>query len=155
MWLSHMPIANSTIYSWLWSLCMLSTIVWLTTVTATVCLWCQTFPAVAHNSASTSTKLYWLADLCNTEVMFTSVWTTCQRLSPERWTNESQTCDLESRVKDPTITPPSRDASFTRICDCRIFRILTHLSHILAKCAYRTFFPQFQYSMFFYLKQYS
>ena len=29
----------------------------------------------------------------------------------------------------------------TRICDCRIFGTLVHFSHILAKCAYRIFFP--------------
>jgi len=30
--------------------------------------------------------------------------------------------------------------SFTRVCDCRIFRILPHFSHISAKCAYHNFF---------------
>jgi len=29
----------------------------------------------------------------------------------------------------------------TRISDCRVFGTLPHFSHILAKCAYRIFFP--------------
>ena len=34
----------------------------------------------------------------------------------------------------------TRHVSFTRICDCRIFRMLPHFSNISAKCAYSTFF---------------
>ena len=59
----------------------------------------------------------------------------------------------------------ARDASSTRICDCRILRTLPHFSHILAKWAYRLFSPHklaFSFSttisifyVFFYLKQYS
>jgi len=36
---------------------------------------------------------------------------------------------------------PDRHVRKTRICDCRIFGTLPHFSHILAKCAYRIFFP--------------
>ena len=35
----------------------------------------------------------------------------------------------------------SRHVRKTRICDCRISGTLPHFSHILAKCAYRIFFP--------------
>jgi len=34
-----------------------------------------------------------------------------------------------------------RHVSFMRICDCDIFWILPHFSHISAKCIYRIFFP--------------
>ena len=34
-----------------------------------------------------------------------------------------------------------RHISFMRICNCRIFRLLLHFSHISAKWAYRIFFP--------------
>jgi len=58
--------------------------------------------------------------------------------------------------------PLTSDASFTQICGCRVFRTLRHFSHILesAHVAYIflinwRFRQQFQYSAFFYLKQYS
>jgi len=39
------------------------------------------------------------------------------------------------------LCPLGRHVSFVQICDCRIFHLLPHFSHISAKCAYRIF-PQ-------------
>ena len=35
----------------------------------------------------------------------------------------------------------ARHVSFTRTCDCRISRLLPHISHISAECVYHVFFP--------------
>ena len=35
----------------------------------------------------------------------------------------------------------TRHVSFMRICNCHIFRILPHFSHISGKCVHRIFFP--------------
>ena len=40
----------------------------------------------------------------------------------------------------PTASEHWKHVSFMQICDCHIFRILPHFSHISAKCAYRIFF---------------
>ena len=39
--------------------------------------------------------------------------------------------------RQPALT---RHVSFVRICDCCIFRLLPHFSHVSVKCAYRVFF---------------
>jgi len=58
--------------------------------------------------------------------------------SVDFWTSTSMRLSAFSRNVMPY---SNRRVSFMRTCDCRILRLLLHLSHISAKCAYRIFFP--------------
>ena len=47
----------------------------------------------------------------------------------------------QAQLLTSTVGILTRNASFTRICDCRMFRLMPHFSRISEKCAYRIFFP--------------
>ena len=59
---------------------------------------------------------------------------------PTQWWHYTRSNDLAGR-STALLIYKNRHVSFMRICDCRIFGTLPHFSRILAKCAYRIFFP--------------
>ena len=95
-----------------------------------------TFPAAGHHRPLTGTELNCLAaeaHVCVNNLPTVVTW--------NRHGRESNPRPVESRVQrcnHYTFTTRlmfSRHVSFMQICDCRIFRTLTHFSHISAKYA--------------------